>query len=533
MSDGTTKEEGVEGFERVLEKLQEKLQSLLGDQYGVRVMTPGPRTAQPTGEQQEEEPPQRIRFERLPTELEGWLRQFLIGQDEATKAMATKVCTHFHRVAWESASPEPQRLVGEVKANMLIIGPTGVGKTYIVRLIAEELGVPFVKGDATKFSETGYVGGDVEQLIRDLAHQADGSISLAEHGIIYLDEIDKIASSGITQGPDVSRTGVQRNLLKLMEETEVDLRAPFDLASQMEAMMEAQRTGRVQRRKINTRNILFIMSGAFVGLEDIIRRRLRKKVIGFDSNEEAQLEDPFWILSQVRSEDLIAYGFEPEFIGRLPIVVVFHPLDEDKLLEILQNPSSPLTQGKIRDFASYGVTLEFAEDAFREIAHRASTEGTGARGLKSILERCLLPFEHGIPGSGIPRIVVTKDTVVDPAADLRRVLVSGLLEVFISEFRERTGIRIEITPPARRWLMDYAAQEGMDVKALCQARFADLEYALQLAGKKSVRLGLGACKDPRTYLDALIRTTYSHRQSSGSLPSQASSPGPIGVKEEP
>ncbi|MBN1424295.1 AAA family ATPase [Candidatus Fermentibacteria bacterium] len=510
MSDETTREEGAEGFERVLEKLQEKLQGFIGDQYGVKVMMPAARPAPPKAEEPEDEP-QRIRFDVLPAGLEGSLRQFVIGQGEATRAMATKVCTHFHRVAWESASAE-RRLVGEVKANMLMIGPTGVGKTYIVRLIAEELGVPFVKGDATKFSETGYVGGDVEQLVRDLAHQANGMVSLAEHGIIYLDEIDKIAASGVTQGPDVSRTGVQRNLLKLMEETEVDLRAPFDLASQMEAMMEAQRTGRVHRKKINTRNILFIMSGAFVGLDDIIRRRLRKRVIGFESTEEAKFENPFWILSQVRSEDLIAYGFEPEFIGRLPIVVVFHPLDEDKLLEILRTPLSPLTQGKIRDFASYGVTLEFADDAYREIAHRASAEGTGARGLKSILERCLLPFEHGIPGSGIPRVVVTKDTVLDPEGDLRQVLVKGLLEVFASQFRERTGIRIDITPPARRWIIDRATQDGQDVKAFCQERFADLEYGLQLAGKRSLRLGLAACKDPRAYLDAMIKTTYAHRE---------------------
>ena len=519
MSEGTGKEQGSEGFDRILEKLQEKLQGFLGDQYGVKVVMPAPKPPAPKGDEQVEEEPPHIRFDRLPSELEHRLLDFVVGQDAATRAMATKVCTHFHRVSWESATADRQRLVGEVKANMLVIGPTGVGKTYIVRLIAEELGVPFVKGDATKFSETGYVGGDVDQLVRDLVHQADGSVSLAEHGIIYLDEIDKIASSGVTQGPDVSRTGVQRNLLKLMEETEVDLRAPFDLASQMEAMIEAQRTGRVQRRKVNTRNILFIMSGAFVGLEDIIRRRLRKRVIGFDSSEEAQLEDSFWILSQVRSEDLIAYGFEPEFIGRLPVVVVFQPLDEDKLLEILRNPMSPLTQGKIRDFASYGITLEFAEDALRTIAHLAATEGTGARGLKSILERCLLPLEHGLPGSGIQRAVVTAETVDDPEGALRRLLMVGGLDGFLSQFRERTGIKLDLTPAARRWIVDQAALEGKLTRAFCLERFADLEYGLQLAGKKSLRIGLAACRNPRAYLDSLIRQAYARREaSSGTQP---------------
>ncbi|MCU0611558.1 MAG: AAA family ATPase [Candidatus Eisenbacteria bacterium] len=531
MSEGPTKEEGAEGFERVLEKLQEKLQGFLGDQVGVKVMMPAPKTSAVKVDDQTPEDSATIQFDRLPGELEARLQQFVVGQDEATRAMATKVCTHFHRVAWESASPDRQRLVGEVKANMLIIGPTGVGKTYIVRLIADELGVPFVKGDATKFSETGYVGGDVDQLARDLVHQANGSVNLAEHGIIYLDEIDKIASSGITQGPDVSRTGVQRNLLKLMEETDVELRAPFDLASQMEAMIEVQRTGRVHRRKISTRNILFIMSGAFVGLEDVIRRRLRKKVIGFGSHEEAQLEDAYWTLSQVRSEDLIAYGFEPEFIGRLPIVVIFRPLDEDRLRQILQNPMSPLTQGKIRDFASYGIALEFEAEAFREIAHRAASEGTGARGLKSILEQCLLPLEHALPGSGVPKVVITSDTIADPEGELRRMLISGALHQFVTQFRERTGIRLDLTPAARRWIVERSGREGKDPRVFCLHHFSDLEYGLQLAGKKSLRLGLAACRNPRAYLDSLIRNAYARRQAGTDDP-QTEITEPQG-KEEP
>ncbi len=165
----------------------------------------------------------------------------------------------------DKSIPEEDRIIGNIKSNMLLIGPTGVGKTYIIKLIAKRIGVPFVKADATKFSETGYVGGDVEDLVRELVHESDGDITRAEYGIIYLDEIDKIASTGNVYGPDVSRTGVQRNLLKLMEESEVDLKTPHDLASQVEAAMEAQRTGKVTRKKINTRNILFIVSGAFGG----------------------------------------------------------------------------------------------------------------------------------------------------------------------------------------------------------------------------------------------------------------------------
>ena len=202
-------------------------------------------------------------FNIKPEELESFLNQYVVGQEETIEVIATKVCTHFNRMNLENKIPQKERLVGNIKSNMLLIGPTGVGKTYIVKLIAKKIGVPFVKADATKFSETGYVGGDVEDLVRELVHEADGDIRRAEYGIIYLDEIDKIASTGHMYGPDVSRSGVQRNLLKLMEEAEVDLKTPHDLASQVEAAMEAQRTGKVSRQKINTRNILFIVSGAF------------------------------------------------------------------------------------------------------------------------------------------------------------------------------------------------------------------------------------------------------------------------------
>ena len=177
----------------------------------------------------------------------------MLVQDDAVEVLSTKICTHFNRMKYEMSIEGDSELIGNIKSNVLMIGPTGVGKTFLLKLIAKKLGVPFVKGDATKFSETGYVGGDVEDLVRNLVHEANGDIHLAEYGIVYLDEIDKIASSGNGYGPDVSRGGVQRNLLKLMEEAEVDLKTPHDLASQMEAAMEAQRTGKVDRKKINTK----------------------------------------------------------------------------------------------------------------------------------------------------------------------------------------------------------------------------------------------------------------------------------------
>jgi hypothetical protein len=280
-------------------------------------------------------------------------------------------------------------------------------------------------------------------------------------------------------------------------------------------MMEAQRTGKVQRRKVNTRDILFIMSGAFDGLDEIILRRLRKKVIGFEAQHADAMDDPYWVYSQVKSEDLMAYGFEPEFIGRLPIVVVFRPLDEEKLLQILQNPVSPLTQGKIRDFASYDIDLRFEDDALAEIARRASSEGTGARGLKSILERRLLPLEHSLPGRRIGEVVVDKETVLHPEAALDRLLSEGALVQFVTTFRERTGIRLAFTPKARQWIVKRAAESGKDVLRTCEEMFSEFEYGLQLTGQKSIRIGVKACESPRAFLDTLIKKAYVDKEQKG------------------
>ncbi len=246
-----------------------------------------------------------IEFELIPEELEAYLDQFVIRQSEAKAVLSTKICTHFNRLKLED--DEDEEAIGNIKNNVLLIGPTGVGKTYLIKLIARKIGVPFVKGDATKFSETGYVGGDVEDLVRELVREADGDITRAEHGIIYIDEIDKIASTRGLNGPDVSRSGVQRNLLKLMEETEVDLKSPQDIASQMEAVMQMQQSGKVERKKVNTRNILFIVSGAFAGLDEIIASRLNRGAIGFQLGEESTSSDlrPEQLYRNVRTEDLL------------------------------------------------------------------------------------------------------------------------------------------------------------------------------------------------------------------------------------
>jgi endopeptidase Clp ATP-binding regulatory subunit ClpX len=302
-----------------------------------------------------------------------------------------------------------------------MIGPTGVGKTYLIKLIAKKIGVPFVKGDATKFSETGYVGGDVEDLVRDLVYETNGDIELAQYGIIYIDEIDKIASSNSVIGPDVSRTGVQRALLKPMEETEVDLKVPHDPISQLEAIEHYRKTGKREKRMINTKYILFIMSGAFNGLEEMIKKRLNQEGIGFGAEIRSKDERAEY-LRQVKAEDLIAYGFESEFIGRLPVTAVFEKLEVDDLYAILKNPNNPITLGKKKDFKSYGIDIQFEEEALYELAVKAYEEKTGARGLVSAVEKVLLKFEKRLPSTEICQFVVTRDVVENPERELERLL---------------------------------------------------------------------------------------------------------------
>ena len=224
-----------------------------------------------------------FQFDLLPRDIKAHLDRFVIRQDEAKKALAIAVCDHYNHVKALKAREEDGESIELQKQNVMVVGPTGVGKTYLVKHIAELIGVPFVKADATKFSETGYVGGDVDDLVRELVSKADGDVSLAEYGIIYIDEIDKLASSGGSGGMigrDVSGRGVQTTLLKLMEETEVPVRNAQDMGGQMMAMMDLQK-GKKGKDTINTRHILFIVSGAFSGLEKIVRKRNQAAEIGF------------------------------------------------------------------------------------------------------------------------------------------------------------------------------------------------------------------------------------------------------------
>ncbi len=410
------------------ETLEKELSDYLTKKYGYRIKVISPmmateHTREPGEGAGTSGGIENIRFDMKPEELEAYLDRYVIRQDEPKAVLATKICTHYNRIRYLKSlsrfGSEP--MVGRIKNNILLIGPTGVGKTYLVKLIAQKLGVPFVKGDATKFSETGYVGGDVEDLVRELVIQANEDIEFAEHGIIYIDEIDKIASSQHLIGPDVSRTGVQRALLKPMEETEVDLKVPHDPISQMQAIEQFRKTGKREKRTVNTKNILFIMSGAFNGLAEIIKRRLQKQEIGFGAQVHSRDND-FRFLRHVKAEDLIEFGFESEFVGRIPVVAVLEPLEVSDLLDILKNPNNPIINAKKEDFRSYGIDIRFENESLSIIAERAFLEKTGARGLVSVLERVVLPFEKKLPSSEIRHFAVTADIAKSPEEELKKLL---------------------------------------------------------------------------------------------------------------
>ncbi|CAB1079916.1 ATPase [Alkalispirochaeta odontotermitis] len=399
-------------------ELEKEIGEFLAKKFGenVKVVSPAamPQEAMLDKSKDSGESKPNINFDLKPEELISYLDQYVVKQDNAKAILATKVCTHFNRIKRAIDSDDATAaLVGRIKNNVLMIGPTGVGKTYIIKLIANKLGVPFVKGDATKFSETGYVGGDVEDLVRDLVREADDNIELAQYGIIYIDEIDKIASSRNLIGADVSRTGVQRALLKPMEETDVDLKVPHDPISMIQEIDRFRKTGKRDKRTVNTGNILFIMSGAFTDLVPIIQKRLSKQDIGFGARIRKSSEE-LDILKNIRSEDLTQFGFESEFVGRLPVRAVFEHLTEDDLYQILKNPNNPIILGKKLDFAAYGIDVKFEDRLLRKMAKHAFVENTGARGLVSAVETALLDFERRLPSTGIRQFPATAAVIDNP-----------------------------------------------------------------------------------------------------------------------
>lgn len=453
--------------------------------------------------------PDEFEFKHKPRDVKEYLDRFVIRQDEAKKVLSVALCDHYHHVR---LALEGRESPNYAKQNVILIGPTGVGKTYLIRSAAELIGVPFVKADATKFSETGYVGGDVEDMVRDLVRLAEGDVQRAQYGIIYIDEIDKIAAANNVGGRDVSGRGVQTNLLKLMEETEVPSRSPNDIAGQIQAMMDMQR-GRKAPSTINTKHILFIVSGAFGGLEKIARKRLHEASIGFAARERP-LETPEEVLSAAQTRDFIEFGFEPEFIGRLPVRVVCHSLNTNDLFQILKSSEGSIIRQYEQDFAAYGIEVLFSDEGLRRIAERASEEQTGARGLMTVCERVFRDIKFELPSTSVKRFVVTPELVENPVAELKKILTDPkseerivarqVVEEFARRFQENHGIRIRFTDAAADLLVNEALEKKQSVRDLCGKRFKDFQFGLKLITQNSGPQEFVIDRDAVEYPDKIL-----------------------------
>ena len=530
-----------------LEEIQKQLQDLLKNKNMQVAFAPFMQGMNPSSDDKEPEKPKggdkkekepepakedpldSIRsFDRKPKEVRDYLDRFVIKQEQAKRVLSVAVCDHYNHV---------RRCIGDsraqsaeyLKPNVLLLGPTGVGKTYLMRNVAKLIGVPFVKADATKFSETGYVGNDVDDLVRDLVKQADGNVELAQYGIIYVDEIDKIAAESSRGGRDVSGRGVQINLLKLMEETEVNLQSSQDMMGQMKAFMDMQRGGKPGKATISTKNILFIVSGAFDQLAESVRKRLDLTRIGFGSSGEQEMDSSgINFLNKAETQDFIKYGFEPEFIGRLPVRVACDELTKEDLAEILLSSEGSALDQYRKDFDGYNIKFDIGNPAVKEVAKLAATEKTGARGLVTVLERIFRDFKFELPSTSIRKFSVDADTVSRPQDALKELIANNLdlldenllsdVDRYVDSFKREHGLELRFNKAAKVAVVKEASEQNRSVLALCEKKFKDFEHGLKIISQRTKKNFFNVDKkvidDPDKELSRWVVESFSQTEES-------------------